>query len=154
MTLPLYIYLKKKKVLMLHLIIRGKWKSPNHSTDRKKDDTHEIKEEILKEAGRRIFEKRVGKNPDLDIDPLTEKIRLKGRGAQSKEIFETDINADDYFIQTFICTGYKSYFYRSIEDSGNTNYYAIPPDIEMLSLLLEHIFTQDNGREFFIEIII
>jgi len=139
---------------MLHLIIRGRWKSPSHSNDRSKDDTHKIKEKILKEIGKRIFEKEVGKNPDLDIDPTTGKIILKGRGEYSRKIFETEIDADDYFVQCFLTTEYPPYFYMRAKYHEMGNYYAIPPDIDMLSLLLDHIFKQEDHQEFFIEIVI
>jgi hypothetical protein len=139
---------------ILHIIIRGKWKSPEHSSDRSKDDTHKIKEEILNDVGKYIFEKEVGKNPDLDIDPQTEKIILRGRSGSSKKIFETNLNADGYFIKLFVITGYTPYFYRGVKYSKTANYYAIPPDIEILSLLLEYILMQENSQGFFIEIVI
>jgi hypothetical protein len=139
---------------ILHLIIRGKWKSPNHSNDRSKDDTHKIKEEILKKIGKRIFEKEVGTNPDLDIDPKTEKIVLKGRGKYSREIFKTEIDADGYFVQCIVITDYPPYSDMRAKYHKTSTYYAIPPDIDILSLLLDHIFKQENNLDFVIEIAI
>lgn len=139
---------------ILHLIIRGRWRTPSHSNDRSKDDSHKIKEQILKKVGKHIFEREVGKNPDLDVDPTTEKIILKGRGNYSRKIYETELDADGYFVQCFLITEYPHYFYMRGRDPQLGNYYAIPPDIDMLSLLLDHIFKQENRQEFYIEIVI
>lgn len=139
---------------ILYLIIRGRWRTPCHSNDRSKDDSHKIKEQILKKVGKRIFEKEVGKNPDLDVNPATEKIILKGRGTYSRKIFETELDADGYFIQCFLITEHPPYFYMRSRYREFGSYYAIPPDIDMLTLLLDHIFKQDIYQEFSIEIVI
>jgi len=139
---------------ILQLIIRGKWKSPQHSNQKSRDDTHKIKGEILNKIGKLIYEKKVGKNPDLDIDPKTKKIVLKGRGELSRKIFETEINADDFFIQFFVIAEHTPYLYRHVRHHITDQYYVIPPDIEILSLLLDHIFRQTNNLNFEIEIVI
>jgi hypothetical protein len=140
---------------MLHLIIRGTWRTPSHSNDRSKDDTHKVKEQILKEVGKVIYEKKVGKNPDLDICPKTKKIILKGRKNYSKKICETELNAGDYFVQCFLLTKkYPHYFYMRGRCEKYSNCYMIPPDMDMLSLLLDHIFKQENFQEFYIDIVI
>ena len=139
---------------ILHLIIRGRWKTPCHSNDRSKDDSHKIKEQILRKVGKHIFEREVGRNPDLDVDPKTEKIIFKGRGNHSQKIYETELDADDYFVQCFLVTGYSRYLYMRNKHGRLGHYYAIPPDADMLSLLLDHIFKQEGLQEFFIEIVI
>ncbi len=143
-------------MIILRLEIRGgRWKSPSNSKDRSKDDTHKIKEKILKEIGKHIFEKDVGKNPDLDIDPVTEKIILKGTAEKySKEIFETEIDADKYFVKCYLATKYPRYLDMVAKHHKIGNYYIIHADINMVSLLLDHIFTQENHQEYFIDIVI
>lgn len=141
---------------MLRLIIRGKWKSPNHSNDRSKDDTHEIKRKILKEVGEYLYSKDVGKNPDIDIDPKTKKIKLKGRGKCKGKEFESDINADKYFSLSFILASELEPLYAKVEneDIPYDYYYVIPPDIDVLEKLLDYLIKQECEINVHIQIVI
>lgn len=85
---------------MLQLII-GKWQTPNHSKKKKDDDTHQVKKDILREVGKAVFSKKVGKNPDLGIDE-NNNIILKGVGEYKKKpYYVTKIKVEDYFILRF-----------------------------------------------------
>lgn len=141
---------------MLRLIIRGKWKSPNHSSDRSKDDTHEIKRKILKEIGEHLFRKDVGNNPDIDINSKTKKIKLKGRGKFKGREFESDISVDKYFHLSFILVGELKpvFLEEEYEDMGFDYYYVIPPDLEVLSRLIDYLFEQENEGDVLIHIAI
>lgn len=89
--------------MKLYLIIRGKWRTPNHSNKRSEDDTHKVKEEIYKAVGRRNFSGDVGSNPDIDVDDKTGKIILRGKGPFWKKTYPTSLPADDFFILCFSC---------------------------------------------------
>jgi len=81
----------------LHLIV-GKWKTPNHSNRKAEDDSHKVKDEILKRIQRINFSKKVGDNPDIDIT-VEGVIILKGNGKfKNKPYFVSKIPAADYFI--------------------------------------------------------
>lgn len=87
--------------MVLHLIIR-RWRTPSHSTKKELDDTHQVKEEILKRIGKKKYTKRVGDNPNLDItdDGV---IILKGTGDFKKRpIYVTGISADEHFVLRFV----------------------------------------------------
>ena len=137
----------------LRIIIADTWKSIGHSKDNSKNDSHRIKGKILKEVGKHIFEKKVGKNPDIDIDKKTKKIKLKGVGPYKGQIHETEIDAEDYFILFF----FSSENYH--DDTLNTDtselefdsHYKIPLNLEVLSILLDYIFEKENERYIFIE---
>jgi hypothetical protein len=99
---------QRENVLMMQLIVR-RWKTPNHSNDKSKDDSHSVKEEILKavrERDRRLnkkdFSHAVGKNPDLDI--VDNIIVLKGRGTKfrGRPYYKTGIPVEDHFVLRFM----------------------------------------------------
>lgn len=86
---------------ILHLII-GKWRTPNHATQKQNDDTHEVKKEILRQVGKKNFSKEVGANPDIGISE-DGFIILKGTGDYKKKpYYVTEISAGDYFILRFV----------------------------------------------------
>lgn len=93
--------------MILHLILRDKWKTPCHSKNKSKDDTHEVKEDILKEVSKLFKGKKhvgkVGKNPDLDINE-DDIIILKGVGQRKGNEFNTNISAAKFFVLAFTCT--------------------------------------------------
>lgn len=84
-----------------HLIIR-KWRTPNHSNKKELDDSHEVKDAILKDVGKENYKKQVGENPDLDIN-TDGNIILKGVGKYKKKpYYVTGLSAEDYFVLRFI----------------------------------------------------
>jgi hypothetical protein len=85
----------------LQLIINNKWRTPKHS-DKGHDDTHDVKQTILKNVGKKKFSWKVGDNPNLDIDIKDDFIILLGVGKFKNKSFKTKIHADDYFVLSFI----------------------------------------------------
>lgn len=90
----------KEFVLSSLLLSRnGKtFKTPNHSKDRKFDDSHQVKKKILKAAKLNSFSLTVGNNPDIDIDENGSIILIGvDLGPYSKQTYSTNLPADDYF---------------------------------------------------------
>lgn len=164
---------------VLDIVIRGRWKSPNHSTNKEHDDTHEVKGEILKSVGRKVYEKLVGKNPDLDVNN-DGKIVLRGRpGKGCEEYYETDLDAvnffDDLYLEIIIdkyngskhCiiltyeyafhtklhrNNIKKYLYEKYGDDNFQSHYLLPPSIE--ALVDTVIYKIENPKENICTIII
>lgn len=148
---------------ILHLIV-GKWKTPNHSNKKADDDSHQVKEEILKQIGRSNFKKRVGKNPDIGIS-CHGKIILIGRGPFSHKIYaDTEIHASEYFILNFIPITETNEVEISLllphneEDSKDVRFeyisdrlYILPKDEKIVSAFVSHVIDEylnnDNKQE-------
>ena len=145
---------------MIRLIINGKWKTPNHNQDKTKDDFHRsVKKEILKRVGRKIYQKHVGKNPNIEIDKKTNKIVLKSQKEKNK-IFPTDIPAEDHFILNFYFDplNINNIFSILSEDDCDLNcvneyvsscdlLYIIPPNEKLLEGLLDYLITNYKNQE-------
>ncbi|HHQ4767173.1 TPA: hypothetical protein ACSP3S_003321 [Aeromonas veronii] len=157
---------------VLDIVIRGRWKSPNHSTNKKLDDTHEVKGVILKSVGRKVYEKLVGKNPDLDVSD-DGKIILRDRSGTGRvKYYETDLDAvnffDDLYLEIIIdkCNGskhciiltyeyefhtmphinnIKKYLYENYGDDDFQSHYILPPSIE--ALVDSVIYKIENYKE-------
>ncbi|MGK7908163.1 MAG: hypothetical protein AB4040_13190 [Synechococcus sp.] len=77
------------------LIIRGRWRSPNHSKDKRLDDSHQIKKEILKEV--KSYRKYVVKNPDIDVNSEGKIVLIGAVRGQYKGItLPTDLHIQDF----------------------------------------------------------
>lgn len=124
------------KNLTLSLIIRGIWKTPNHSSDRRLDDTHKIKKQILNEVKRNHpkFAAKVGGNPDIDIDAMGEYIVLRA-SRHSKfngESIKTNVRADDYFVQFLVGDNCSMCDFRILINDINE---IVNEDFEIIFLL-------------------
>ncbi|TXI46494.1 hypothetical protein [Methylophilus sp.] len=137
---------------MLHLIIRGKWKSPNHSKNKSEDDTHAVKKQILAAVGKYLYEKKVGTNPDIDVDPKTGKIQLKGRGKFDKKGFQSELDANEYFELLYLNVNDFSDEIRLLKIIELESFYVIPPSIEILDTLLKHLIDSNKFESFVIAI--
>jgi hypothetical protein len=91
------------KYRQLALVI-GKWQSPKHSKQKEFDDSHEVKEMILKkikehrkQQGLKPFDNYTGKNPNIGITK-DGKISLEGVKVFKRNNIVTDLFAKDYFI--------------------------------------------------------
>ncbi|HAT52871.1 MAG TPA: hypothetical protein DCS80_06350 [Betaproteobacteria bacterium] len=128
---------------LMHIIIRGKWKSPGDSKDRSKDDTHEIKRRILKEIKKCNYEKIVGRNPDLDINPKTGKIVLKGQGDFSGGLYESNIDSENYFISMLI--GSPPFLTKDGSPEAD-ELYIIPNEDQVILSLIDYIIEYDLDK--------
>ena len=150
--------------VLLRLIVRGKWKSPGHSSDRSKDDTHQIKKEIL-DSVEVYFSTQVGDNPNIDIDPTTERIVLVGVGAFRRGRFITDLPASDFFVLallqasseespeiTLFLPASRGETTKSVQlacEKRNCQVYLLPKDRATIESFLDYILFTD--REFRLE---
>lgn len=92
-----------KKNREISLII-GKWQTPKHSSKKEFDDSHEVKDYILKKIkehrkhqGLKPFDNSIGKNPNIGITKEG-KIYLEGVNDFKRKIIDTELLAQDYFI--------------------------------------------------------
>ncbi len=156
----------KNNTRILHLEV-GRWRTRKHSKSREHDDSHEVKEAILKEVrllcrekGERPFENQVGENPDIGIENGI--IILKGRGKFKNKTFITNgIALDDYFVLKFVPYGDENEIQLLIPDNskinGNTgelkifqeykHFYVIPKIDEVAVLLVEHLLAELNSND-------
>ncbi|ENI4128142.1 hypothetical protein ABXY91_001532 [Vibrio fluvialis] len=159
---------------VLDIVIRGRWQSPNHSNNKKNDDTHEVKREILDSVGKKVYEKLVGKNPDLDVNN-DGKIVLRGRpGKGCQKEYDTDLDAanffDDLYLEImlnnvdgsnhYICLTYDRTFYSRFYRGGLKeslyeiygdrcefqSYYRLPPSIELIADLVIYELENPKGN--------
>ncbi len=150
---------------MLHLIVNNKWQTPNHSKERQSDDTHEVKKEILKAVGRRLYEKEVGKNPDIDID-RENRIVLKSveKKFKRKPCYITKLKAEDFFILRFSVTHNLveiEYLELPHKEQITINFmhyyqhaYILPQNIDLvlhtLDIVIDNIFDMEIQDGYFI----
>lgn len=159
---------------MFDIVINGRWESPNHSKKKKNDDTHDVKKEILDSVGRKVYEKLVGRNPDLDVNN-DEKIVLRARpGKGRQKEYETGLDAKDFFNDLYleimlyyadgsnhyICLTYDRMFYSRFYNEGLKeslyqkygdrcefqSYYRLPPSIELLADLVMYELENPRGN--------
>ena len=153
--------------MFMHMIIRGKWKSPKHSNDKNCDDSHDIKKQILKTVKKK-YSHRVGKNPDIDVDK-DDLIVLVGskRGEYKGKVFPTQLHIENFgFVLCFtqLDSSYTELSLFSIQeiqqdftiDGENleTNFinfdrvYLIPENEEILDQLIQYILTTHSEMNF------
>ncbi len=156
----------KNNTRMLHLEV-GKWRTTKHSKNREVDDSHEVKNAILKavralfrEKGEKGFENKVGTNPDIGIENNI--IILKGRDKfKNKPYITTGIAADDYFILKFTSCENENEIRLLIPANNKTNdntnelnilheyrhVYIIPKIDEIAVSLVEHLLAELNSKD-------
>lgn len=138
---------------MCHLVVRGKWKSPGHSKHKRDDDTHEIKREILRAVGREVYERKVGCNPDIDVNQ-DNVIVLKGTGHKKGQVHVTPIPAEDFFVLTFVKSKTKDEVRISLRMPSDkpsapsvsslkvNSTFLIPRDEDVFNWLLNYLFSR------------
>ena len=150
-------------IMLTHLIIRNKYKSPGHSSDRALDDTHEVKEKIIGAAAEALgieiwkLEKIIGHNPDIDIidDEIVLRRTNREDGARMKG---TGLSPDGFFVMRFSLGSqslFIKFFQAKPEKRGTaeprftltrrSTAFVVPYDIPTIQAVCNHLIEREAG---------